>query len=67
VDAIKGPSAELAGPLVVFFEGDKFHSIVLEDVQGETVYIDYGGPAPDFDEIAPEAQKVVDCVKWTGS
>ena len=67
VDAIKGPSAELAGPLVVFFEGDKFHAIVLEDVKGETVYIDYGGPAPDFDEIAPEAQKVVGNVKWTGS
>ena len=67
VDAIKGPSAELAGPLVVFFEGDKFHSIVLEDVKGETVYIDYGGPAPDLDEIAPEARKVVDSVKWSDS
>ena len=67
VDAIKGPSAELAGPLVVFFEGDRFHAIVLEDVKGETVYIDYGGPAPDFDEIAPEAQKVVDSVKWGDS
>ena len=48
------------------YEGERLHAIVL-DVKGETVYIDYGGPAPDFDEIAPEAQKVVDTVKWGDS
>lgn len=67
VDAIKGPSDKLAGPLAVYFEGDKWHAIVLEDVNGETVYIDYGGPAPEFDEVAPEAQKVLDSVKWGDS
>ena len=45
---------------VALFEGEKLHSIVLEDVEGETVYIDHG---PDD----PEAQKVVDSVKWAGS
>jgi hypothetical protein len=49
------------------YEGDKVHAIVLEDVKGETVYIDYGGLASDFDKVAPEAQKLVDSVKWTGS
>jgi hypothetical protein len=39
----------------------------LEDVKGETVYIDYGGPAPDFDEIAPQAPKVLESGKWGGS
>ncbi len=33
VDAIKYTGSE-----VVFFEGDKIHAIVLEDVKGETVY-----------------------------
>jgi hypothetical protein len=68
VDATKGiPNDVYAGPLAVYFEGDRWHAIVLEDVNGETVYIDYGGPAPDFDEIAPEARKVVDSVKWGDS
>ena len=52
---------------VYYREVNKRRVIVLEDVKGETVYIDYGGPAPDFDEIAPEAQKVLDTVKWSGS
>ncbi len=55
------------GHQVILFEGDKIHFIVLEDVEGETVTIDYGGLATDFDEVAPEAQKVVDSVKWGGS
>jgi hypothetical protein len=63
VDLFTGTSADWAA----IYEGDKFRSIVLEDVKGETVYIDYGGPAPDFDEIAPEAQKVVDTVEWGDS
>jgi hypothetical protein len=48
-------------------EGIRDHFIILEDVKGDTVTIDYGGLASDFDEVAPEAQKVVDSVKWTGS
>ena len=62
VDAIK-----YTGSQVEFHEGDKIHAIVLEDVKGEAVYLDYGGLASDFDKVAPEAQKLVDSVKWTGS
>ena len=62
VDSIKHTSGE-----VIFYEGDKIHAIVLEDVKGETVYIDYGALAKDFDKVAPEAQKLVDSVKWGGS
>ena len=50
-----------------FYEGDKVRLTVLEDVKGETVTIDYSGLATDFDEVAPEAQKVVESVKWGGS
>ncbi len=49
------------------YEGDKIHAIVLEDVKGEAVYLDYGGLAKDFDKVAPEGQKLVESVKWTGS
>ncbi len=51
----------------VAYEGDKVHAIVLEDVKGKSVYIDYGGLAADFDKVAPQAQKLVDSVKWGGS
>ena len=40
---------------------------VLEDVKGDTVVIWFAGPPDTFDEFAPEAQKVVDSVKWSGS
>jgi hypothetical protein len=40
---------------------------VLEDVKGETVVIWFASTADKFDEFAPEAQKVVDSVKWSGS
>src|SRR5215213_1380477 len=40
---------------------------VLEDVKGETVAIWFASTADKFDEFAPEAQKVVDSVKWSGS
>jgi hypothetical protein len=62
VDAIK-----YTGNQVVYFEGDEIHVIVLEDVKGETVTIDYGGLAKDFDKVAPEGQKLVESVRWTGS
>ena len=41
--------------------------IVLEDVKGETVTIGFVSPATEFDEFAPEAQKVIDTVEWGGS
>ena len=40
--------------------------IVLEDVKGETVTIGFGSLATQFDEIAPEAQKVLETMEWTG-
>ena len=40
---------------------------VLEDVKGETVVIWFASTADKFDKFAPEAQKVVDSVKWSGS
>ncbi len=49
------------------FQGDKIHPIGLEDVKGYTVTLDYGGLASDLDKFAPEAQKVVDSVKWGAS
>jgi hypothetical protein len=48
-------------------EGEKVGGIVLEDVGGETVGIGFYSPASEFGELAPEAQKVLDSVKWTGS
>jgi hypothetical protein len=52
---------------VSIWEGDKARVTVLEDVNGETVTIPFSSPATEFDEFAPEAQKVIDSVKWTGS
>jgi len=48
-------------------EGAKVRVIVLEDLEGETVTIGIFSPASEFEEFAPEAQKVIDTVKWTGS
>src|SRR5215217_3502529 len=47
-----------------FKEVNKRKVIVLEDVKGDTVVIWYAGPPDTFDKFAPEAQKVVDSVKW---
>ena len=48
-------------------EGGLRRVIVLEDVKGETVTIGFGADAPhQFDDIASEAQKVLDTVEWTG-
>jgi hypothetical protein len=62
VDVFKQTTGDLP-----IYEGDKIHAIVLEDVKGETVYLDYGGLASDFDKVAPQARKLVDSVKWRGS
>jgi|SRR5215204_146266 len=45
----------------------KVRLIVLEDVEGETVTVYFGSLKAEFDEFAPEAQKVVDSVKWGDS
>src|SRR5215212_4692057 len=52
---------------VSLVEGDKVRLIVLDDVKGETVTIGFVSRATEFDEFAPEAQKVIDTVEWGGS
>jgi hypothetical protein len=49
------------------YKGLKARVIVLEDVEGQTVTAYYGGTTSQFDEVAPEAQKVIDTVEWGGS
>jgi hypothetical protein len=48
-------------------KGDKIRAIVLEGVKGNTVTIGISSPADEFDDFLPEAQKVLDTVKWGGS
>jgi hypothetical protein len=48
-------------------KGEKVGWVVLEDVRGDTVVIGFLGPADEFVEHAPEAQKVIDTVQWRGS
>jgi hypothetical protein len=55
------------GSLLERYRGDKAHLMVLEEVDGQTVVMGFGGPAADLDEFAPEAQEVIDTVRWRGS
>ena len=55
------------GEPIFLVEGVKVGGIVLEDVEGETVTIGFISPTSEFEEFAPEAQKVIDTVKWSGS
>ncbi len=48
-------------------KGERTRLIVLEDVEGETVTVALHSQTTEFDEFTPEAQKVVDSVKWTSS
>jgi hypothetical protein len=52
---------------IAFLKDNKQRQFVLEDVKGKTVAMGFTIPATEFDEQAPEAQKVIDTVKWTGS
>ena len=54
-------------PFLAFEEGFKERVIVLEDVKGETVTIDFGAAEAKFDEFASEGQKVVESIEWTRS
>jgi hypothetical protein len=56
----------ITGFTVSLGEGDKVRLIVLEEVKGETVTLGFVSPATEFDEFAPEAQKVIDTVEWEG-
>ncbi len=55
------------GSTVCQGEEEKVRLIVLEDVKGETVTIGSVSPVTVFEEFLPEAQKVLDTVKWGGS
>jgi hypothetical protein len=55
------------GPPLTLRQDDKARLIVLEDVEGETVVTGFALPAAEFDDHAPEAQKVLDTVQWRGS
>jgi hypothetical protein len=52
---------------IALWKDYKQRLIVLEDVKGATVTMGFSIPATEFDEHAPEAQKVLDSVEWTGS
>ena len=54
-------------PPLLLWQDDKARLIVLEDVGGETVITGFAGPTSEFEEHAPEAQKVLDTVQWRGS
>jgi hypothetical protein len=54
------------GPPLALSEGYKGRLIVLEDVGDETVIVGFASPAAEFDEHAPQAQKVIDTVQWRG-
>ncbi len=55
------------GLLADVVEAEKRRVIVLEDVKGATATIEFASSPTDFDDFLPEAQKVVDSVKWSGS
>ncbi len=48
-------------------KSEKYRFIVLDDVEGETINIIFGGPAVEFEEFLPEAQKVLETVTWEGT
>ena len=48
-------------------KGFEARAIVLDDVKGETVTIGIASKDDEFDGFAPEAQKVLETVKWSGS
>jgi hypothetical protein len=49
-------------------ESTKTHLIVTKDeLSGLTVAMGYASRSTNFEEFAPEAQKVIDTVKWGGS
>jgi hypothetical protein len=51
-------------PPLILRQEDKARLIVLEDVEGETVVTGFAIRAAEFDDHAPEAQKVLDTVEW---
>jgi hypothetical protein len=49
-------------------ESSKTHLIVTKnELSGLTVAMGYASRSTNFEEFAPEAQKVIDSVEWSGS
>ncbi len=55
------------GQMLFHTKGFKARLIILEDVEGQTVSVYYGGAAKEFDEFAPKAKKVIGTVQWNAS
>ena len=56
-----------SGETISFFTVEKVRIIVLEEIKGETVTIDFESLIAGFGEFAPKAEKVLDSVEWSGS
>jgi hypothetical protein len=55
-------------PPISISEGEKGRLIVLQnELSGETVALGYVSRSTNFDEFAPEAQKVIDTIEWGNS
>ena len=54
------------GSVTYLTENGKARFIVPKDVEGETITIVVSAPAEKFEEFLPEAQEVLDIVKWGG-
>ncbi len=52
------------GGAIDFSVGERGQNIVLEDVEGETVLIQIGGPPARLEDFLPKAQEVLDTVQW---
>jgi hypothetical protein len=53
---------------IFVLESDKLRLIVLQnELSGQTVALGYVSQSTNFDEFAPEAQKVIDTIEWGDS
>jgi hypothetical protein len=52
------------GSTLGMMNGHRVRHTVLEDIEGETVIIGFGGAPDGFDVLAAETQKVIDSVEW---
>ena len=48
-------------------EGFTTRTIILENIEGETVIIDVWSSSETFEKVLPDAQKVLDTVEWEGA
>jgi hypothetical protein len=53
---------------IFVLESDKVRWIILQnELSGQTVALGYVSQSTNFDEFAPEAQKVIDTIEWGDS